>query len=236
MNESPFAAGTPMWSGTPPVGFGWPGGLGPMSFGSRMVNVGPLGFSSPQFPQTGPIGTNVPGQQIVNAVTPDPYGLGSPMNFPQQTQFLPQQIPFGAGFNSGLPLGPTPFGTPAAFPSYVNQELVTAYGTPALLAAVAIRRGQPMGPSNDQECEDFIYDALELLPGTSEVEVRCESGRVTLTGSVHHKRLKRDVGEIGWAIPSVSDVQNNVTISTKRRSRGSARESEPHGTGSRKQS
>jgi len=114
--------------------------------------------------------------------------------------------------------------------------LVTAYGTPALLAAVAIRRGQPMGPSNDQECEDFIYDALELLPGTSEVEVRCENGRVTLTGSVHHKRLKRDVGEIGWAIPSVSDVQNNVTISTKRRSRGSSRETEPHTGGGRKQS
>jgi len=170
-------------------------------------------------------------------MTADPYGLGSPpINVPQQTPFLPQQTPFGVGFNSGLPLGPTPFGTPAAFPAYVNQELVTAYGIPALLAGVAIRRGQPMGPTTDQECEDFIYDALELLPGTSEVEVRCENGRVTLTGSVHHKRLKRDVGEIAWAIPSVSDVQNNVTISTKRRSRGSARDSEPHGAGGRKQS
>jgi hypothetical protein len=237
MNESPFAAGTPMWSGTPPLGFGWPGGLSPISFGARMVNAGPLGFSSPQFPQTVPIGPNVPGQQIGNPMTPDPYGLGPPsINLPQQTSFLPPQTPFGAGFNAGVPLGPTPFGTPAAFPAYVNQELVTAYGIPALLAAVAIRRGQPMGPTTDQECEDFIYDALELLPGTSEVEVRCESARVTLTGNVHHKRLKRDVGEIAWAIPSVADVQNTVTISTKRRSRGSARESESHGAGSRKQS
>jgi hypothetical protein len=198
-----------------------------------------------------PFGTNVPGQQIGSAMTADPYGLGSPpINvpqqtpflpqqtpfLPQQTPFLPQQTPFGVGFNSGVTLGPTPFGTPAAFPAYINQELVTAYGTPALLAAVAIRRGQPMGPTSDQECEDFLYDALELLPGTSEVEVRCENGRVTLTGGVHHKRLKRDVGEIAWAIPSVSDVQNNVTISTKRRSRGSARDSEPHGAGGRKQS
>jgi osmotically-inducible protein OsmY len=93
-----------------------------------------------------------------------------------------------------------------------------------------------MGPSNDQECEDFVYDALEYLPGASEVEVRCEGGRVTLTGSVQHKRLKRDVGEIAWAIPVVSDVVNNVTLTTKRRSRGTGRESDSHSGGSRKQS
>ncbi len=55
--------------------------------------------------------------------------------------------------------------------------------------------------------------------GTSEVEVRCEGGRATLTGSVQHKRLKRDVGEIAWAIPALNDVQNNVTITSRRRSR-----------------
>jgi hypothetical protein len=74
-------------------------------------------------------------------------------------------------------------------------------------------------PTNDHEVEDFIYDAIELLPGTSEVEVRCEGGRATLTGSVQHKRLKRDVGEIAWAIPALNDVQNNVTITSRRRSR-----------------
>ena len=43
--------------------------------------------------------------------------------------------------------------------------------------------------------------------------------RTTLTGQVSHKRLKRDAGEIAWAIPSVNDVQNNVTIVPRRRSR-----------------
>jgi osmotically-inducible protein OsmY len=94
------------------------------------------------------------------------------------------------------------------------------YALPSLLAVVAQRRGQPMGPTTDQEVEDFIYDALEWLTGASDVEVKCDGGRVTATGSVPHKRLKRDVGEIAWAIPAVNDVQNNLTITTRRRSRG----------------
>jgi osmotically-inducible protein OsmY len=81
-----------------------------------------------------------------------------------------------------------------------------------------------MGPTNDQEIEDFVYDALELLPGTNEIEVRSEGGRVLLTGSVQQKRLKRDVGEIAWAIPGVNDVQNNVTIVARRRPRPAGRE------------
>ena len=106
---------------------------------------------------------------------------------------------------------------------------------PALLTAIAIKRGQPSGPTTDQEIEDFLYDALEFLSGTNEVEVRCEGGRVTLTGSVPLRRLKRDVGEIAWAIPTINDVQNNVTIATRRRGRPSGREAEQHsGTASRK--
>src|SRR5262249_49482672 len=96
----------------------------------------------------------------------------------------------------------------------------------SLLATVAMRRGQPQGPTNDQELEDFIFDALEFVPGAGDIEVRYENGRVTLTGTVQHKRVKRDVGEIAWAIPVVQDVQNNVTIATRRRMRTAARDSE----------
>jgi hypothetical protein len=115
----------------------------------------------------------------------------------------------------------------APIPAALPPDLFAGYGVPALLGAVAIRRGQPLGPTNDQEIEDFVYDAFEMLPGTNEVEVRCEGGRITLTGSVQHKRIKRDVGEIAWGIPIVNDVQNNVTIATKRRARPSQREGEP---------
>src|SRR5262245_17052214 len=104
----------------------------------------------------------------------------------------------------------------------------------ALLAAVAVRRGQPLGPTSDQEIEDFIGDALDLLPGSSDIEIRCDSGRVTVSGQVSHKRLKRDAGEIAWFIPGLTDVQNNVTIVARRRSR-SGRETESPIVGSRKQ-
>jgi hypothetical protein len=122
-----------------------------------------------------------------------------------------------------VPPGPTQFPT---FPAFAASGMVMVPTASALLNAVAVRRGQPLGPTNDSEIEDFIYDVLDLWPGVTEVDVRCEGGRTTLTGTVSHKRLKRDVGEIAWAIPGVSDVQNNIAIAARRRSRTSSRESE----------
>jgi hypothetical protein len=49
---------------------------------------------------------------------------------------------------------------------------------------------------------------------------------VTLTGSVSHKRLKHDLGEIAWAIPAVTDVHNNMTITTRRRGRAASKETD----------
>ena len=115
------------------------------------------------------------------------------------------------------------FGAYPAFPAAAIPGLGTA---DSVVAAVAMRRGQPAAPTSDADIEDFLWDALDLIPGTSEAEVRCEAGRVTLSGSVPHKRQKHDVGEIAWAIPSVTDVQNNVTITARRRARGSGRESD----------
>jgi hypothetical protein len=136
---------------------------------------------------------------------------------------------FGSAAPPGSPLMGT--GTPGI------AAIVPVMGTPAptagaLVAAVAMRRGQPAGPASDAELEDFLYDALELMPATTDVEVRCEGGRVTLAGSVTHKRLKRDIGEIAWAIPIVNDVQNNVAIATRRRSRVAGRETEASQGGS----
>jgi len=125
--------------------------------------------------------------------------------------------------------GPAPW---AAVP-FSNGGVIGAMAPPVpvgsasqLVAAVAMRRGQPNGPTTDQDVEELIYDALELLPGASEVEARCEGGRLTLSGTVSHKRLKRDIGEIAWSIPSLVDVMNTVTITSRRRTRGFARERE----------
>jgi hypothetical protein len=129
------------------------------------------------------------------------------------------QTPMGVGNRatgaSGSPFASVPFGMPEI-------------SAPALVAAVAIRRGQPQGPATDQEVEEFIYDAFELLTGAGDVDVRCEGGRVTLTGGVSHKRLKHDLGEIAWAIPAVSDVQNNMTIAARRRGRSREADAQPN--------
>src|SRR5262245_41463552 len=135
-----------------------------------------------------------------------------------------------AGLNTGLPMTSVPLSTPLVVPDGVTA--------PALMATIAVRRGLPQGPANDHDVEELLYDATELLPGSSDVEVRCEGGRVTLTGNVPHKRIKRDIGELAWAIPAISDVQNNVTITGRRRSRPFGREAEQQAAASqsRKQS
>lgn len=136
----------------------------------------------------------------------------------------PQVDPFGYG----------PFGVPGIVPALVGPEVAQGPTARTLVAAVAVRRGQPMGPTNEQELEEFIYDALDML-GANDVDVRYEGGRTTLTGSVAHKRLKRDVGEVAWAMPGVADVQNNVVIAGRRRSRPNIRDAEPQTSASRKQ-
>jgi hypothetical protein len=156
------------------------------------------------------------------ASTPQPYGFTGIAVVPQPGLMFG---PSGAGV-APLLAAPSVYGVPGAISPAVPQEVPIVLAAPAILATVAMRRGQPMGPTSDQEIEEFVYDVLELLTGTSEVEVRCEGGRATLTGSVQHKRIKHDVGEIVWAIPHIADVQNNVTIATRRRTRSTPREAE----------
>lgn len=185
-----------------------------------MFTTQPLGtfpFQTPLAFGPRPIATPLFGSPTLAGI-----GGGVPTNAPGASLAPSPLSVIGPNFS-----GPSPFGPPALIVG--DAAGITA---PALLAAVAMRRGQPQGPRNDQEVEDFLYDALELIPGTGDVEVRCEAGRAMLTGSVQHKRLKRDIGEIAWAIPVLSDVQNNVTIASRRRARGSSREAEQTASGS----
>jgi len=189
------------------------------------------------------------------------FGSGSPMWTAMPSVGVPYQLmglgalplsnpAFGSASmagGGGVPMSAQGMATPATgfappypFPSNLwathmadGAGIVTAS---SMLAAVAVRRGQPQGPTTDTEVEEFIYDALDLLPGAADVEIRCEGGRVTMTGSVQHKRTKRDVGEIAWAIPGLLDVQNNVSITSRRRGRAAGREAEtPANVSARKQ-
>lgn len=181
-----------------------------------------------------PIWTGVPSPGF--AWFPTPVGVGnrppgvSPA-FGAPPFLTPVPVPHGWGAGvqgtggQGEVMGYGGFGVPGVVPALAGPEVANGPTARALLVAVAMRRGQPMGPTSDQEIEEFVYDALDML-GANDVELRIEAGRATLTGSVAHKRLKRDVGEIAWAMPGISDVQNNVTIVGRRRSRAGAREAE----------
>jgi hypothetical protein len=174
----------------------------------------PIWASLPQTVPAWPQMHQVPGLlqtlSSLNTVAPDPSA--PMMGSPRRTYGLGGTSQGPAGISGGLPsLSPTP-------------EL-SGVSPSMLLGTIALRRGQLQGPGNDQEIEDFMYDALDMFWGTNDVEVRSEQGRVALTGTVQQKRLKRDIGEIAWAIAAVADVQNNVTITARRRSRGMGRDS-----------
>jgi hypothetical protein len=209
MLEPIYGSGGPMWTTVPPTGFAF---------------QTPIGIGN------GPIAAPVFGSPNVAGLTGGVSAGAQP--FSGSAGVPPTAYGYGAGLIAVSPQSFSGLNTPGASPftrnlsSFVGPDPVVGLTAPSLLAAVAMRRGQPQGPTNDQEVEDFIYDALELLPGAADVDVRCEGGRVTLTGSVQHKRVKRDVGEIAWAIPGLHDVQNNVTIASRRRTRSAARDGE----------
>jgi BON domain len=223
---------SPLWPGIPYPGFAF---QMPVGIGSRPIGISAEAFASPQIPQATTAGMPAVGQSFPMAgaapsalppssfaFVPPAYGIGAMVPVPLPGSALGQVGPAYA------PNVPSLFGTPGVFPGFGGYgEAAPGLSAPALLAAVALRRGQPLGPTSDNETEEFIYDALELLHGTNDVEVRCEGGRVTLTGTVQHKRLKRDAGEIAWAMLGVNDVVNNVTIAARRRPRGTEREAEP---------
>ena len=162
-------------------------------------------WSAVPFPALAWFQTPVAGNRPLGGALPGILGPQGPATLGNSSGCCPEALAFGGG--------------------------VTA---PALVTAIAMRRGQPAGPTNDQEIEDFIYDALDLLPGSSEVEVRCDGGRTSLAGAVSQKRLKRDIGEIAWAIPAINDVQNNITIAPRRRSRAQNRDTEAAAVPARK--
>jgi hypothetical protein len=83
-----------------------------------------------------------------------------------------------------------------------------------------------MGLPKDDEIEEMAQQALDrhpLIPLDADVDVRCESGQVTLTGKVPDKRIKRAAGEAVWWIPGVTDVGNSIVVSGRRQAQATRR-------------
>ena len=111
----------------------------------------------------------------------------------------------------------------AAFPAIGGFEVPTGIAV-AGACWRRRRRGQPFGPTNDHEIEEFIYDALDLLPGTNDVELRVEGGRVTLTGvgsaQAAQTRCRRNrVGNAGDQRCGEQPDDHGSTADARRRTR-----------------
>ncbi|MCZ7570169.1 MAG: BON domain-containing protein [Ardenticatenaceae bacterium] len=83
------------------------------------------------------------------------------------------------------------------------------------------------GLPTDEEMEEMIYDSIDddpLIPWDADIEVKVETGQVTLTGSVPNKMIKHAAGQDAWWITGVTDVNNNITVTGRRRARGAREE------------
>ncbi|MBI2865582.1 MAG: BON domain-containing protein [Chloroflexi bacterium] len=87
------------------------------------------------------------------------------------------------------------------------------------------------GLPTDEEIVEMVYDAMDvdpLVPYDADINVDCDAGVVTLTGTVLNKRAKHAAGDDAWWAPGVVDVKNELMVSGRRRARTAPTETEEH--------
>jgi hypothetical protein len=78
------------------------------------------------------------------------------------------------------------------------------------------------GLPTDEEIVEMVYDAIDddpLIPYDADIDVKCDAGEVTLTGTVPNKRMKHAAGDDAWWVPGVVDVHNQINVSGRRRAK-----------------
>ena len=72
-------------------------------------------------------------------------------------------------------------------------------------------------PPSDAEIKSIAVDRLRENPYTKDHELRVDvkNGVVILLGTVSSPRAKRAAGDDAWDIPGVTDVSNQLTISSE---------------------
>lgn len=196
--------------------------FGPALFAPQSPTFSPLGY--PQ--QSAPLAAFYARQPFVPPAAfgfgyaPSPFGVGGYAPFS-----VGSYAPFGIGevMGQSLALQPSTLGRPIGF-----QPPLAGAGT-----VPQFQHGLSRIPT-DEEIVDLISEALDvdpLLSGSGEVEVRCESGQVTLTGTVQNKRIKHAIGELAWSVPGIADVQNNLELASRRRIRAGLRKDATQASG-----
>jgi hypothetical protein len=164
----------------------------------------PVGIHAPQ--SFAPLPSQFGAVSLGLPASPVTYGFADPSaQFQPGTGLAQQGFGFGQQGRIGTPSSVTQPFPPGALPQMVRF--------PQLISRVL----------GDEEIEEIIYEAIDNDPFISwnaEVEVRCENGQVSLTGTVPNKRIKHSVGEIAWWVPGVVDVHNSIVVASRRGARG----------------
>ncbi|MBI4319426.1 MAG: BON domain-containing protein [Chloroflexi bacterium] len=85
------------------------------------------------------------------------------------------------------------------------------------------------GLPTDEEITEMVYDAIDgdpLIPYDADIDVEVDAGAVTLSGAVPNKDMKHAAGDDVWWVPGVTDVENNLMVTGRRRAKGAPREVE----------
>lgn len=94
--------------------------------------------------------------------------------------------------------------------------------TKALISLTAVRGISNLISIKPKEKSAHVQERIErglkrnAAIDLQEIEARADDGRVTLSGSVGSLAVRDEAGRIAWAIEGVTEVKNNITVSSGR--------------------
>ena len=94
--------------------------------------------------------------------------------------------------------------------------------TKALISLAAVRGISNLISIKPKERSAPVQERIErglkrnAAIDAQKIEARADDGRVTLFGSVRSLAVREEAGRIAWAIEGVTEVKNNITVSSGR--------------------
>jgi len=126
---------------------------------------------------------------------------------------------YGAGFQPGF--GPNYGPSFADYQSFVGgmmpgpMQMGWGLGGVRRWGGTYSPQFRSTGLPTDDETVEMTYDAIDndpLIPYDADINVDCDAGTVTLTGTVSSKQIKHAAGDDAWWIPGVDDVHNDLSV------------------------
>ena len=141
-------------------------------------------------------------------------------------------MPYGYGMGMGQGFNPQAFGNPYGFGGgFAPTPVDLGWGLGGLRRWGGTYSPQFVmtGLPTDDETVEMIYDAIDadpVIPFDADIDVDCDAGTITLTGTVMSKEIKHAAGDDAWWIPGVDDVHNDLQVVSRRHERAAVHREE----------